>query len=365
MRDIIEYLAQTHELDGSDLHLTVGAPPAARVHGVLRPLEEFELSPEQCKSLIYDVLSETQRAKLESSYDLDFALQVQNVGRFRGNALYSRGFVEAAFRFVPSTVPTLHELGHVPSVEALSGARSGFILITGMAGMGKTTTLAALSKRILHERSCVMVTIEDPIEYILDHNVGIVRQRQVGEDVSSFAAALRSALRQDPDVIVVGEMRDLESISLALTAAETGHLVLSTLHSIDASTALDRLVDVFPGDQQPQIRSQLANCLVAIISQRLLPRQDAPGRVLASEVLLANAAVRSVLREGRSERLTSLIQIGSQEGMHTLDESLTHLLVNGHIRYEDAMAHARDADFVNNSLQAHLKQQQQKQQKRK
>ncbi|MGI8603501.1 MAG: type IV pilus twitching motility protein PilT [Verrucomicrobiales bacterium] len=364
MRDIIEYLAQTRELDGSDLHLTVGAPPAARVHGELKPLEEFELSPEQCKTLIYDVLSEAQRARLEANYDLDFALQVQNVGRFRGNALYSRGFVEAAFRFVPATIPTLRELGHVPIVEGLSQARSGFILITGMAGMGKTTTLAALAKRILGERSCVMVTIEDPVEYLLEHNIGIVRQRQVGDDVLSFPAALRSALRQDPDIIVVGEMRDHESISLALTAAETGHLVLSTLHSTDAPTALDRLIDAFPGDQQSQIRSQIANSLVAIVSQRLMPRQDASGRVLASEILIANAAVRSVIREGRSERLTSLIQIGSQEGMHTLDESLAHLLLHGHISYENAMANARDPDFVNNSLQAHLQQQEKLSKKR-
>jgi twitching motility protein PilT len=359
MRDIIEYLSLTRDFDGSDLHLTVGAPPVARVHGSQRPLEEFQLTAEQCKALIYDVLTEAQRARLESNFDIDFALQLQNVGRFRGNACYSRGCVEAAFRFVPSAIPGLRELGHVPSVEALTHTRSGFILLTGMAGMGKTTTLASLASRILAERSCVMVTIEDPVEYVLEHNVGIVRQRQVGDDVSSFPAALRAALRQDPDVIIVGEMRDLDSIGLALTAAETGHLVLSTLHSIDAPTALDRLTDAFPGDQQPQIRSQLANCLVGIVSQRLLPRLDAPGRVLATEVMLANAAIRAVLREGRTERLTSLIQIGSQEGMHTLDESLSHLLVNGHIAYDDAMHHARDPGFVNEALQAHLKEQQQ------
>lgn len=357
MRDIIEYLAQTREWGGSDLHLTVGAPPAARIHGSLRALEEFELTPDQCKALIYDVLTEAQRARLEEQLDLDFAVNVQNVGRFRGNALYSRGFVEAAFRFVPTEIPSLEDLGHGGAVQALSQARAGFVLITGMAGMGKTTTLAALARRILAERSCIMVTIEDPIEYLLQHEVGIVRQRQVGDDVSSFSAALRSALRQDPDVIVIGEMRDLESISLALTAAETGHLVLSTLHSIDAPTAMDRLVDAFPAEQQSQIRSQIANSLVAVISQRLIPRQDGGGRALAAEVLLANPAVRAVIREGRTERLTSLIQIGSQEGMQTLDESLVHLLLTGYVSYEEAIVHARDPDFITSSLQAHLREQ--------
>ncbi len=346
MRDIVEYLTLTRQLNGSDLHLSVGVPPATRVNGILQPLSEGELSPETCREMVYAVLSQSQRARLEADFDLDFALTVRDVGRFRGNAHFCRGNVEAAFRFVPHEVPDLASLGHGATVEQLCDARSGLILITGMAGMGKTTTMAAMAKRILAARSGVMVTIEDPIEFVLHHSYGLVKQRQVGDDAKSFAAALRSALRQDPDTILVGEMRDLETIQLALTAAETGHLVISTLHAIDSPKAIDRLVDVFPADQQSQIRAQLANALVAILSQRLLTRTDAPGRVLASEILRVNDAVRTVIREGRVERLVGLLQIGAHEGMHTIDDSLAHLASNGHVALEDALAHARDPEFI-------------------
>ena len=346
MRDIIEYLTLTRQMSGSDLHLAVGVPPATRVNGVLQPLEEAELSPETCRELVYSVLSQSQRARLEADFDLDFALTVRDVGRFRGNAHFCRGNVEAAFRFVPHEVPDLASLGHGSTVEQICDSRAGLVLITGMAGMGKTTTMAAMAKRILAARSGVMVTIEDPIEFVLQHSYALVKQRQIGDDAKSFSAALRSALRQDPDTIIVGEMRDLETIQLALTAAETGHLVISTLHAIDAPKALDRLVDVFPADQQAQIRAQLANALVAILSQRLLSRADAPGRVLASEILRVNDAVRTVIREGRVERLVGLLQIGAHEGMHTIDDSLAHLAVNGHVALDDALAHARDPEFI-------------------
>jgi twitching motility protein PilT len=282
-------------------------------------------------------------------------VQVSGVGRFRGNAHMCRGAIEAAFRFIPQSVPGLLELGHGDSVLELADSRSGLILVTGPAGMGKTTTLAAMAERILSNRSCVLVSIEDPIEYVFTHRYGIAKQRQIGDDAKSFASALRAALRQDPDVILVSEMRDPETIATALTAAETGHLVISTLHSVDASKAIDRLIDAFPGDQQNQIRSQVAGVLVGILAQRLLVRSDAPGRVLASEVLKANSAVRAVIREARAEQLPGLIQIGASDGMHTMDDSLAHLLCHGYIGYDDALNHARDSAYVANLYREHAK----------
>lgn len=357
MPDIVDLLTTTRELGGSDLHLTVGAPPVARVDGELKPLLDAALTMEDTKALIYSALTDAQRARFEQEWDLDFPVQVAQVGRFRGNAHMVRGGIEAAFRFIPEQVPSLEGLGHGPAVQYLCQVSSGLILVTGAAGMGKTTTLAAMAEYILAERSCVLVSIEDPIEYVFQHNRGLAKQRQVGDDAKSFAAALRAALRQDPDVILVSEMRDLETIATALSAAETGHLVISTLHSIDATRAIDRLVDAFPGDQQPQIRSQIAGCLVGIVSQRLMVRRDAPGRVLATEVMKANPGVRALIREGRTERLAGLIQIGASEGMHTMDDSLGHLLIHGHISFDDAMTHAHDPNYVAGLLKEHLKNQ--------
>jgi twitching motility protein PilT len=357
MSDIVDLLIATRNSGGSDLHLAVGAPPAARVDGVLKPLSDADLTPEHTKALIYGTLTDSQRARFEQDWDIDFAVQVANVGRFRGNAHLCRGAIEAAFRFIPQEVPGLLDLGHGESVLSLADSRSGLLLVTGPAGMGKTTTLAAMAERILSQRSCVLVSIEDPIEYVFTHRYGIAKQRQIGDDAKSFASALRAALRQDPDVILVSEMRDPETIATALTAAETGHLVISTLHSVDASKAIDRLMDAFPGDQQNQIRSQVAGVLVGIIAQRLLIRSDAPGRVLASEVLKANPAVRAVIREGRPEQLPGLIQIGASDGMHTMDDSLAHLLCNGHIAFDEAVNHARDANYVAARYREHAREQ--------
>jgi twitching motility protein PilT len=357
MADIVDYLIATREHGGSDLHLAVGAPPAARIDGILKPLTETELTAEDTKALVYAALTDAQRSRLEQDWDVDFPVQITDVGRFRGNAHYVRGSIEAAFRFIPREIPGLEQLGHGPGAIELCDARSGMILVTGSAGMGKTTTLAAMAERILSQRSCVLVSIEDPIEYIFEHRYGIAKQRQVGDDAKSFAAALRSALRQDPDVILVSEMRDPETISTALTAAETGHLVISTLHAIDATRAIDRLVDAFPGNQQDQIRSQFAGVLVGIISQRLLRRCDASGRILSTEVMKSNPGVRAVIREGRTERIPGLIQIGASEGMHTMDDSLGHLLIHGHISFDDAMSHAADPGYVATLLKDHLKNQ--------
>jgi twitching motility protein PilT len=360
MSDIVDLLTATRNAGGSDLHLAVGAPPAARVDGVLKPLLEAELAPEDTKALIYGTLTDTQRARFEQDWDIDFAVQVNGVGRFRGNAHMCRGAIEAAFRFIPKEIPGLLGLGHGDSVLDLADSRSGLLLVTGPAGMGKTTTLAAMAERILSNRSCVLVSIEDPIEYVFTHRYGIAKQRQVGDDAKSFASALRSALRQDPDVILVSEMRDPETIATALTAAETGHLVISTLHSLDASKAIDRLIDAFPGDQQNQVRSQVAGVLVGIIAQRLLVRSDAPGRVLASEVLKANPAVRAVIRDGRTEQLPGLIQIGASDGMHTMDDSLAHLLCNGYLAYEEALNNARDPNYVAARYREHAQEQKKK-----
>jgi twitching motility protein PilT len=355
MRDITDYLAQTREKQGSDLHMCVGAPPASRVHGTLVPLEDFELDGPTCKELIYAVLTESQRARLEKDWELDFAVNVQGLGRFRANAHYCKGNVEAAFRFIPHDIPDLQSLGHSPTVAEFCKSRQGLVLVTGMTGMGKTTTLAAMTKRISEERSCVIVTIEDPIEFVFDHRYGMVKQRQVGQDTHSFSSALRAALRQDPDVIIVSEMRDAETMSAAITAAETGHLVISTLHTIDAPKAMDRIIDIFPPAQQPQITTQLANALIGVISQRLLPRADRPGRVMASEVLVANMGVQAVIRDHRHEQLPGLMQIGASSGMHTFDDSIAHLLIHGYISFEEAMANARDQDLVKEQLQASLR----------
>jgi twitching motility protein PilT len=350
--DLFDYLRQTRELNGSDLHITVGAPPAARVHGKLQPLGDFDLDGETSRDLVFGVLTEAQRARLEKEWELDFALQIREVGRFRGNAHFSRGHVEAAFRYIPEQIPDLSTLGHSPTVEEFCRKPQGLILVTGITGAGKSTTLAAMVKRISEQRSCVIITIEDPVEFVFPHAYGLVKQRQVGQDTRSFADALRSALRQDPDVILVSEMRDLETIRTAITAAETGHLVLATLHTQDAPRALDRLVDVFPPEQQPQILAQLSNCLVGIIAQKLLPRLDTGGRVLASEVLVANNGIRACIREQKWEQIPGLMEVGRNDGMHTFDASLAHLAACGYLSQEEAITHARDPQFIERQVLA-------------
>jgi twitching motility protein PilT len=345
-RDLVDYLELTCERGGSDLHMAVDAPPMARVHGILSPLEDFNLDRETCQALILDGLTETQRATLEEAWELDFALQVEGVGRFRGNVHFNRGRMEAAFRHIPAEIPELDVLGHAEIVEKLCEIREGLIVVTGITGSGKSTTLASMVKRISERRSGVIVSIEDPIEYVFEHSMALVKQREVGTDTHSFGAALRHVLRQDPDVILVSEMRDLETIRTAITASETGHLVLSTLHTIDAPKALDRLIDVFPPDQQNQIVAQLANALQAIIAQRLMPRADGKGRVLATEVMMMNHGVRACLRTKKFEQLIGLMEIGGGEGMHTFDESLGGLFAAKLITEEEAMAHARDQERV-------------------
>ncbi|MFT5465639.1 MAG: twitching motility protein PilT [Verrucomicrobiales bacterium] len=350
MSKIVEYLQTMVSIGGSDLHLTVGAPPNARVDGTMRPIAREPLDRDAVYQLVMAILSDRQRSVLEEKLELDFAINIDSLGRFRGNAHYNRGSVEAAFRFIPDEIPELAALGHQPIVEQLCELRRGLILVTGITGSGKTTTLASMIKRISEVRSGVIISIEDPIEFIFKHSRSIVKQREVGQDTLSFSAALRHTLRQDPDVILVSEMRDLETMQAAVTAAETGHLVLSTLHTIDAPKALDRMVDAFPAAQQGQIIAQLANSLEAVISQRLLPHASGEGRILASEVMMMNYAIRTCLRQKKFEQILGLMEIGSKEGMHTIDENLSHLIQQGQIGVDDALANCRDPGMIEQAI---------------
>ncbi len=355
--DLVDLLTMTRQLGGSDLHLSVGSVAVARVDGVLTALSEEPMEAKRCRELIMAVLTESERSRLEKEWELDFAIQLQEVGRFRGNAHFSRGHLEAAFRFVPSTVPDLASLGHGPSVEEFCRARQGLVLVTGMAGAGKSTTLAAMTSQILQERRGIVTTIEDPIEFTFAHAGSLIKQRQIGIDTHDFAHALRAAVRQDVDVIVVSEMRDQESVAAALTAAETGHLVIATLHTRSAVGSLDRVVDIFPPAQQPQIITQLSAALVGIVNQKLLPRADAAGRVMASEVLVMTPALAAVVRDHRFEQAYGLLQVGSVHGMHTMDSSLYHLLTGGYITIEDALLHARDAAALREDYKEWLREQ--------
>jgi twitching motility protein PilT len=342
VREIREYLRETVERGGSDLHLSAYAPACARVNGTLVALDDEALSPEAVRDLIHEALTEAQRAELDEAWELDFALYVDGVGRFRGNVHIVRGGAEATFRFIKQNIPELEELGHYDVVRELCGIRNGLVLVTGTTGSGKSTTLASMVKRISETRSGVMITLEDPVEYVFRHSSCLIKQREVGSDTKSFPKALRQALRQDPDVIVVSELRDLETIRIAMTAAETGHLVLATLHTPDAPQSIDRLVDVFPPEQQPQIVTQLAGVLEGIICQRLIPRADGEGRVMASEVLRPSYAIRACIRDHKLEQLVGLMEIGSKDGNHTIDESVGRLFECGLISREEAIFNSRE-----------------------
>lgn len=340
--DLVDLLSRTVAAGASDLHLCADATPMVRINGSLAPLDERAVTVQFCRELITGILTESQRARLEEEWELDFAIQVDGIGRFRANAHYSRGALEAAFRYIPHTIPELGQLGHRESIFNICALQRGLVLVTGITGSGKSTTMAAMIQHISRQLSGVIVTVEDPVEYIFPNARSIVKQREIGSDTKSFGEALRHALRQDPDVILVGEMRDPETIGAAITAAETGHLVIATLHTIDAPKAIDRMVDAFPGDQQPQIVAQLANALEAVVSQRLIPNEKGNGRVLATEALIANSGVRACIRERRWEQLVGLIEIGAKDGMHTIDEDLSGLYLSGAISKEQAIANARD-----------------------
>lgn len=326
----------------SDLHLTVNAPPILRIDGELKYTNMNRLTQDETKKMVYSILTDRQKAQFEKELELDFSLSLPGESRFRVNVHMQRGYVEAAFRVIHLKVPSLEELRLPPIVAELSRRPRGLVLITGPTGMGKTTTLAAMVDLINNERRCIIICIEDPIEYVHSHKKSVVKQREVYSDTKSFAEALKHALRQDPDVIVVGEMRDLETISTALTAAETGHLVLATLHTPDAPQTIDRIIDVFPPYQQQQIRVQLASALQGVVSQELLPRARGSGRVVATEVLISTTAVRSLIREQVTEQLPTLIQTGLQFGMKSMDKSIKELYMQGIITFEAAMLKVKD-----------------------
>jgi twitching motility protein PilT len=355
--DLIDFLVLAQQQGASDLHLTVGAPPMMRVSGVIKPLMEEALSAEDTRKLVIDALKEGQRAKLENEWQLDFALQVGDVGRFRGNACYVSGAIEANFRRVPSEVGDLKSLGHSPVVDRWCDERAGLILVTGSSGSGKSTTLASMVQTIAIRRSVNIVSIEDPIEFVHSQGQSLVNQREVGSDACDFASALKNALRQDADVILVGELRDTDTIRTTITAAETGHLVIGTMHTNDAPTAIGRVLDAFPKEGQQFVGAQLAWSLLGVVCQYLLPRSDQPGLVMATELMTVNSGIAACIRDQRLSQIPGLIQIGHPDGMHTVDDSLIELLIANRISLMDAMAHARDPNFVKEEFQKALKSQ--------
>lgn len=328
------------EKGGSDLHISVGVPPIIRVDGQLLPCNFEKVTPQDSQRLIYDILTDEQIQRFETNFELDFSYQLARLSRFRVNVYRDRANVATAFRVIPSRIPTLKDLSLPPVLEDLTRLPRGLILVTGPTGSGKSTTLAAMINQINSERSVHVLTIEDPIEYLHSHRFSIINQREVGQDTRSFANALRAALREDPDVILVGEMRDLETMQMAVSAAETGHLVFATLHTNSAATSVERIVDSFPPGQQEQVRLQLSNNLQAILCQQLLPRANQPGRVCAMEIMTASPAVRNLIRENKAHQITSMIQTSANLGMQTMDQSLRDLYLRGLITFELAMERA-------------------------
>ncbi len=335
----------------SDIHLTAGLPPAYRISGDLRPDQEQELlQPEQTDLLARQMMSEEQWEEFQERGDFDFSYSIPDLGRFRVNAFKQRGKVALVLRLINSEVLTFQQLGLPPVLKELAMKPKGLVLVTGPTGSGKSTTLTALIDAINSERRHHIITLEDPIEFLHQHKKSIVNQREVGPDSKSFAAALKSALRQDPDVILVGEMRDLETISTAVTAAETGHLVFATLHTSSAASTVDRIIDVFPAHQQQQIRVQLAATIQGIIAQQLIPKLDGKGRVAAMEILVATPAIRNLIREGKTHQLLSQLQTGGRHGMQALDNCLRNMAMQKAITVEEALSRATDSEALARNL---------------
>ena len=332
------------EREASDLHIVAGVPPSLRVDGEIVFIEGPPVTPEQSQELVYQLLTEEQKVRLQKERELEFSYSDPDLGRFRSAIYYERGFVEASFRVVPFKLRSLEELTLPNAVHDLAKRPGGLVLITGPTGQGKTTTMNAMIDLINASRRCRIITIEDPIEYMHPHKRSVVIQREVENDTLSFHRALIAALRQDPNVLCVGEMRDLETITTALTAAETGHLVISTLHTQTAAQTIDRIIDVFPAYQQAQVRMQLASSLQGVVCQQLLPRAGERGRVLAYEVLIATPAVRKIIRDGKIELLHNVIQTGREDGMVMMDRSIRDLYEKGLISYDTALSRCHDAE---------------------
>ena len=340
------------EKGASDMHITTGAPPLLRIDGAIVPLKLDQLSPVETKQLCYSVLTEEQKIQFEKSKELDLSFGVKNLSRFRANIFLQRGAVSGAFRSIPFKILTFDELGLPPIVAELASKPRGLVLVTGPTGSGKSTTLASILDKINAETRQHIVTVEDPIEYLHPHKRSIVNQREVGSDTTSFKTALKYVLRQDPDVVLVGEMRDLETIEAALTIAETGHLVFATLHTNSAVQSINRIIDVFPPHQQSQVRAQLSFVLEGVLSQLLLPRQGTPGRCRALEVLVPNAAVRNLIREDKVHQIYSQMLVGqSKHGMQTLNQSLYSLYSRRMISLEEAMGRSNEVEELRSMIE--------------
>ena len=352
---IRELLQKMTEQGASDLHIAVGTPPILRIHGMLEPLHEYQrLTPEDTQEIIYSVMSEEQIASFETERELDMSFGIEGLSRYRLNVYRDRGSVVAAFRSIPFDIRSCDELGLPRIVSEFAYKPQGLVLICGPTGSGKSTTLAAVLDKINRERPVHIITIEDPIEYLHQHNMATINQREVSADTKSFAAALKRVLRQDPDVILIGEMRDQETIAAAITVAETGHLAFATLHTNDALQTINRIVDVFPASQQDQVRTQLSFVLEGICVQQLIPRADGMGRVLALEVMIPNTAIRSLIREEKLQQIPSMIEIGTGEGMMTMNQSLFRLVKRNAITMDMAFKRSSDPEGLRRLLEKGL-----------
>ncbi len=349
--DFAEVLLEVVDRRASDLHITAGAPPMLRVRGRLTPMDGYPvLTPTETREIVYSILSDGQRQRFENNWQIDFAYQIPGRGRFRVNAYFQRSAVGAAFRLIPFEVVPLETLGLPPVVADFATRPRGLVLVTGPTGSGQSTTLASIIDVINSNREEHIMTIEDPIEFLHRHKKCMVNQRELGSDAQTFADALRAALRQDPDVILVGEMRDVETIGTAITAAETGHLVFATLHTQDAPQTIDRIIDVFPSEQQGQIRAQLSVALQGIMTQTLLPTADGSGRCVAAEVLVPTPAVRNLIREGKTHQVYSVIQTGGAHGMQTMDAALAALVRSGKVTRALAESRAHSVEELRRLL---------------
>ncbi len=351
MANLHQLLKAMIEKDASDLHITTASPPQLRIDGKLHPLKMPPLSPPETKQLCYSILTDAQKHKFEENNELDLSFGVRGLSRFRSNIFTQRGAVAGAFRAIPYKIMGFDELGLPPVVTELTQKPRGLILVTGPTGSGKSTTLATIIDKINTERSEHIVTIEDPIEYLHPHKSCVVNQREVGSDTSSFTTALKYILRQDPDVVLIGELRDLETIEAALTVAETGHLAFATLHTNSCVQTINRIVDVFPPFQQSQVRAQLSFVLEGVMSQSLLPRANGPGRALAIEIMVPNSAIRNLIREDKLHQIYSQMQIGQEKfGMQTMNQALAALFQKRLISMDDALGRSSDADELRNLI---------------
>ena len=341
---IDELLHIVVDRNASDLHICQGEAPVIREDGALKRLNFEKFTPQILQRMMYEIISDDNINRFETTLELDFSYQLPRRARFRVNMYRDRGSVAGAFRLIPQKIPTVRDLNLPPLLETLTEKPRGLILVTGPTGSGKSTSLAAMVNHININKAVHIITIEDPIEYLHTHKQSVINQRELGGDTKSFANALRASLREDPDVLLVGEMRDMETISLAITAAETGHLVFATLHTNNAAESVDRIIDVFPPGQQEQIRVQLSNNLQSIISQQLLPRAGAPGRIPANEIMLASPAIRNLVREAKTHQIPSMIQTSGNLGMITMDQCLRDLYLKGYVTLEEVFSRCQNPD---------------------